>query len=189
MNKKKLKRREEKEENNKTKKDPKAIQKRKNLKSQGVWSHQYILTPKYCRKDQRSYDGQGPSLGQKGTNLFLEIVIFGGCIRSSEAAMGEGRAPFGMLVSPIWRVRAAHGRARAAKTHQSYISSYILTTAHIGSSSPRLCRYKCRLVYAQTAVLKKIFYFLPLFRKHIITDKQPFSGQKIKKELCLMKIL
>jgi hypothetical protein len=31
-------------------------------------------------------------LGQKGSNLFLEIVIFGGCIRSSEAAMGEGRA-------------------------------------------------------------------------------------------------
>ena len=40
--------------------------------------------------------------------------------RSSEAAMGgEGArsAPFGMLMSPKRRVRAAHGRARAAKTH------------------------------------------------------------------------
>ena len=45
------------------------------------------------------------------------FFYFGGC---SEAAMGGGgarSAPFGLLMSPkIW-VRAAHGRARAVKTH------------------------------------------------------------------------
>jgi hypothetical protein len=40
--------------------------------------------------------------------------------RSSEAALagvGARSAPFGMLVSSKRRMRAAHGRARAAKTH------------------------------------------------------------------------
>jgi hypothetical protein len=38
---------------------------------------------------------------------------------SSEAAMGGGArsVPFGMLMNPKRRVLAAHGRARAAKTH------------------------------------------------------------------------
>ncbi len=42
-------------------------------------------------------------------------------IRSSKAAMGGGAhsTPFGTFISPKRRVRAAHGRARAAKTHQS----------------------------------------------------------------------
>jgi hypothetical protein len=43
---------------------------------------------------------------------------FGG---SSEAAMGGGGEarsdPFDVLMSPKRRVRAAHGRARAARTH------------------------------------------------------------------------
>ncbi len=49
------------------------------------------------------------------------LYIFGGRIRSSEAAMDGGGAQ-----RPVWemsskrRVRAAHGRARAAKTHQLY---------------------------------------------------------------------
>jgi len=47
------------------------------------------------------------------------LFIFGGRMRSSEAAMGGGArsAPFGMAVSWKRRVRAAHGRARAAKTY------------------------------------------------------------------------
>jgi hypothetical protein len=59
----------------------------------------------------------GPSLGLKEDILFLEIVFyFGG---SSEAAMGGGArsAPLGVAMSPKRWVRAAHGRARAAKTH------------------------------------------------------------------------
>jgi hypothetical protein len=47
------------------------------------------------------------------------LFIFGGRMRSSEAAMGGGArsAPFGMAVSWKRQVRAAHGRACAAKTH------------------------------------------------------------------------
>jgi hypothetical protein len=47
------------------------------------------------------------------------LFIFGGRMRSSEAAMGVGArsAPFGVAMRPKRRVRAAHGRARAAKTH------------------------------------------------------------------------
>jgi hypothetical protein len=65
------------------------------------------------------YAPSGPSLGLKEEDiLFLEIVIF--IFRaSSEAAMGGGArsAPLGVAVSPKRRVRAAHGRAREAKTH------------------------------------------------------------------------
>ncbi len=54
---------------------------------------------------------------QKGSILFLDYFFyFGGC---SETAMGGGGArsvPFGVLMSPKRRVRAAHGRAREAKT-------------------------------------------------------------------------
>ncbi len=54
--------------------------------------------------------------------LFLELVYFliRGFGGSSEAAMGGGgerSAPLGVARSPKRRVRAAHGRARAAKTH------------------------------------------------------------------------
>jgi hypothetical protein len=51
------------------------------------------------------------------------FVVYGECDedRSSEAAMVEGRgarsAPLCKLVSSKRRVRTAHGRARAAKTH------------------------------------------------------------------------
>ena len=50
-------------------------------------------------------------------SLFLSI--FRDRIRNS-AAMGGGgahSAPFGVAMNPKRRVRAAHGRARAAKTH------------------------------------------------------------------------
>ncbi len=50
------------------------------------------------------------------------FLVYGECDedRSSEAAMSGGGARsalFGVLMSPKRRVRAAHGRARAAKTH------------------------------------------------------------------------
>jgi hypothetical protein len=53
-----------------------------------------------------------PELGR--IFLFLEYKE-----KSSEAVMGGGArsAPFGVAMSPKIRVRAAHGRARAAKTH------------------------------------------------------------------------
>jgi hypothetical protein len=52
-------------------------------------------------------------------NFRIVIIYFWDRIRSSEAAMGGGArsAPFRMAMSPKRRVRAAHGRARAAKTH------------------------------------------------------------------------
>jgi hypothetical protein len=56
-------------------------------------------------------------LGLKGSILFLEIVYLY-FWWSSEAAMGVGaQRPFGVFMSLKRRVRAAHGRARAAKTH------------------------------------------------------------------------
>jgi hypothetical protein len=55
MNKKKLKRREEKEENNKKKRSKSYTKKEKPKKLGRMVA--YILTPKYCRKDQRSCDG------------------------------------------------------------------------------------------------------------------------------------
>ncbi len=48
------------------------------------------------------------------------LYIFEDRIKSSEAVMGGGGAriaPFGVAMSSKRRVRAAHGRARAAKTH------------------------------------------------------------------------
>jgi hypothetical protein len=57
-------------------------------------------------------------LGLKGSILFLEIFIFLNFWGSSEAAIGGGaQRPFGVFFSPKRRVRAAHGRAREAKTH------------------------------------------------------------------------
>jgi hypothetical protein len=55
-------------------------------------------------------------LGLKGSILFLEIVLF--FFIFGEAAMGGGaQRPFVVFFSPKRRVRAAHGRAREAKTH------------------------------------------------------------------------
>jgi hypothetical protein len=71
-------------------------------------------------------------LSLKESTLFLEsplrgrpefdslfLSIFRDRIRNSEAAMGgeAHSAPFGVAMNPKRRVRAAHGRARAAKTH------------------------------------------------------------------------
>jgi hypothetical protein len=57
-------------------------------------------------------------LGLKEDILFPEIVYFL-FEESSEAAMGGGArsAPLGVAMSPKRRVRAAHGRACAVKTH------------------------------------------------------------------------
>jgi len=55
-------------------------------------------------------------LGLKEDILFLEYFYFWG---NSKAAMGGGArsAPLGVAMRPKRWVRAAHGRARAAKTH------------------------------------------------------------------------
>jgi hypothetical protein len=81
--------------------------------------HRYILwTPQYYGKDQRSCEGGGRRRGASDKVRQI-LFIFGGRIRSSEAAMGGGArsAPLGVAMSPKRRVRAAHGRAREAKTH------------------------------------------------------------------------
>ncbi len=65
----------------------------------------------------------GPSLGLKGS-IFVSgyslIFNFWGMNEKQRSCHGWGArsAPFGMLISPKRRVRAAHGRARAAKIHQ-----------------------------------------------------------------------
>ncbi len=62
------------------------------------------------------YGPGGPSLGLKEDILSLEIVYF--CIFGGAAKLrGARSAPFGMVIRPIRRVRAVHGRARADKTH------------------------------------------------------------------------
>jgi hypothetical protein len=45
------------------------------------------------------------------------FFIFGGAAKLRWPGGGARSAPFGMLKSPKRRVRAAQGRARAAKTH------------------------------------------------------------------------
>ncbi len=58
-----------------------------------------------------------PEFGPEGKYFVFRIFFnFWG---SSEAAMGGGGRsdPFCVLMSPKRRVRAAHGRARAARTH------------------------------------------------------------------------
>ncbi len=59
-----------------------------------------------------------PEYGPEGEHFVSGLFFyFGGC---SEDAMDRGRArsaPFGVAMSSKRRVRAAHGRARAAKTH------------------------------------------------------------------------
>ena len=54
-----------------------------------------------------------------GPSSIVFLSIFRDRIRNSEAAMGGGAhsAPFGVAMNPKRRVGAAHGRARAAKTH------------------------------------------------------------------------
>jgi hypothetical protein len=65
---------------------------------------------------------ESPLRGRPEFDSFL--FIFRDRIRSSEAAMGGGAhsAPFGVAMNPKRRVRAAHGRARVAKTHLYFIS-------------------------------------------------------------------
>jgi len=64
------------------------------------------------------YAHGGPCSGLKDSILFLEKVyffIFGG--QRSYDGRGARSAPFGVAMSLKRRVRAAHGRAREAKTH------------------------------------------------------------------------
>ncbi len=62
------------------------------------------------------YAPSGPSLGLKEDIWFLEIVDFYSNSRNCDGR-GARSAPLGVAMRPKRRVRAAHGRARAAKTH------------------------------------------------------------------------
>jgi hypothetical protein len=64
------------------------------------------------------YAPGGPSTGQKGSILFLDYFsILGDAAKLRWTGGGARSAPFGVPMSSKKRVRAAHGRARAAKTH------------------------------------------------------------------------
>ncbi len=59
-----------------------------------------------------------PEFGPEGKHLFLEIVDFFIFVEQRSCAGWRARsAPLGVAMSPKRRVRAAHGRLRAAKTH------------------------------------------------------------------------
>ncbi len=76
-----------------------------------------IIKPRWS--SGKKYAPGDPSLGLKEDILFLEIVyfcIFGGAAKLRWAGRARS-APLGVLMSQTRRVRAAHGRARAAKTH------------------------------------------------------------------------
>ncbi len=69
---------------------------------------------------KKIYAPGGPSLSLKGRILFLEIVYFyfGGMNKKQDGRGGGARsARFGVAMSSKRQVRAAHGRALAAKTH------------------------------------------------------------------------
>ncbi len=61
-----------------------------------------------------------PEFGPEGKQFVSGNSYFWGMNKKQRSCHGQGArsAPFGTLISPIRRVRAAHGRARAAKTHQ-----------------------------------------------------------------------
>ena len=74
----------------------------------------YISKPRWS--SGKIYVPGDPSLGLKEDILSLEIVYF--CIFGGATKLrGARSAPFGMVIRPIRRVRAVHGRARADKTH------------------------------------------------------------------------
>jgi hypothetical protein len=98
----------------------------------------YNLDPKLLpEKDQRSCDGRGGGQGNSyfiasvvlwkekaldmGGPSMIDFIYFWGSNkkqRSCDGWWGGARsAPFGMVMCSKRRVRAAHGRARAAKTH------------------------------------------------------------------------
>ncbi len=92
--------------------------KKKALDVGGPSSIDFIVERLYCK---RPIQGLASSKILTPTpSLPGECVPPEGRIRRSEAAMDEGgarSAPFGVAMSSERRVRAAHGRARAAKTH------------------------------------------------------------------------
>jgi hypothetical protein len=75
----------------------------------------YILKPQWSSK--KIYAPGGPSSGQKGSILFLDYFFILEDVAKLRWAGGARSALFGVLMNPKRRVRAAHGRARAAKTH------------------------------------------------------------------------
>jgi hypothetical protein len=68
-----------------------------------------------------------PEFGPEGKHFVTGNSLFFIRGESSETAMGGGgarSAPLGVAMSPKRRVRAAHGRARAANTHLFRIIAY-----------------------------------------------------------------
>jgi hypothetical protein len=112
MNKKKFKRREEREENNKKKRSKSYTKKEKSKKLERIVAP-YILTLKYCRKDQRSCDGwglgKGPhisyplcSCGKKkafdvGGPSSIDFVYFWGSNNKQRSCDGRGGARSALL--------------------------------------------------------------------------------------------
>ena len=90
MNKKKLKRREEKEENNK-KKRSKNYTKKEKPKKLGRMVAPVHFDPKILPKGSAKLRWVGPEFGPEGKQFVSGNSYFWG-IRSSVAAMGEGRA-------------------------------------------------------------------------------------------------
>ncbi len=78
----------------------------------------YISKPRWS--SGKIFDPGGPSSGLKEA-LFLEIVYlyFWPMNMKQRSCVGRGArsAPLGVAMRPKRQVRAAHGRARAAKTH------------------------------------------------------------------------
>ncbi len=58
-----------------------------------------------------------PEFGLEGKHFYLEIVDFFIFVEQRSCDGGARSAPLGVVMSPKRRMRAAHGRARAAKTH------------------------------------------------------------------------
>jgi hypothetical protein len=91
-----------------------------------------------------------PELGTEGRHIVSgnSRFLFLGEQRSCDGR-GARSAPSGVAVSPKRRVRAAHGRAREAKTHYlSYIylgSSVCLSSCHIPSCRPVIFLSSCHI--------------------------------------------
>jgi hypothetical protein len=80
----------------------------------------YILKPQWSSGKIYAIGAWRAEFGPEGRHFVSGNSLFLYFWGSREAAMGGGgarSAPFGVLMGPKRQVRAAHGRARAAKTH------------------------------------------------------------------------
>jgi hypothetical protein len=115
-----LKRREEKEENNQKERSKNKRKKKKTKKNWGVWSrsgwgqgNSYFIASvvSVVQWKEKSFNVGGPSS--------IDFIYFWGSNKKQQCdGWGGARsAPFGIALISKRRVREAHGRARAAKTH------------------------------------------------------------------------